>query len=36
MAGLTTAQLISVAIVVIGAILVWTGWNRRDPAYVGA
>jgi len=35
LAGLTTAQLISLGIIVVGAILVWTGWNRRDPAWVG-
>ena len=34
-AGLTTAQLISLGIVVIGAVLVWRGWNRRDPAWAG-
>lgn len=35
LAGLTTAQLISLGIVVIGAILVGTGWKRRDPAWAG-
>lgn len=34
-AGLTTAQVISIAIVVIGAVLVWTGWTRREPPWVG-
>jgi phosphatidylglycerol:prolipoprotein diacylglycerol transferase len=33
--GLTTAQFISLGIIAIGAILVWRGWNRRDPAWVG-
>lgn len=33
--GLTTAQVISVGVVIIGAVLVATGWNRRDPAWVG-
>ncbi len=34
-AGLTTAQLISLGIAVIGAVLVWRGWNRRNPAWAG-
>ena len=33
--GLTAAQFISLGIIAIGAILVWRGWNRRDPAWVG-
>lgn len=35
LAGITTAQIISIGIVIIGAVLVWRGWNRRDPAFVG-
>ena len=33
--GLTAAQFISLGIIAIGAILVWRGWNRCDPAWVG-
>jgi phosphatidylglycerol---prolipoprotein diacylglyceryl transferase len=36
LAGLTSAQLISLAIMVIGALLIARGWNRRDPAWVGS
>lgn len=33
--GLTTAQIISLAIVAIGAVLVWRGWNRPAPLRTG-
>jgi phosphatidylglycerol---prolipoprotein diacylglyceryl transferase len=33
--GLTAAQIISVGIVVVGAVLLARGWDRRDPAWVG-
>lgn len=33
--GLTTAQIISLAIMAIGAILVWRGWNRSAPLRTG-
>lgn len=35
MAGLTTAQIISVVLVVIGGVILARTWNRRDPAWVG-
>lgn len=34
-AGLTTAQVISIALVVIGGIILWRTWRRRDPAWAG-
>lgn len=34
-AGLTTAQIISLAIMAIGAVLVWQGWNRPAPLRTG-
>lgn len=33
--GLTTAQIISLAIMAIGAVLVWRGWNRRASLRTG-
>ena len=33
-AGLTTAQVISIILVVIGAIILWSTRGRRDPAWV--
>lgn len=36
MAGLTTAQIISVVLVVIGGVILARTWNRRDPAWVGS
>lgn len=33
--GLTTAQIISLAIMAIGAVLVWRGWNRPAPLRTG-
>jgi phosphatidylglycerol---prolipoprotein diacylglyceryl transferase len=33
--GLTAAQIISVGMVIVGAVLLARGWDRRDPAWVG-
>lgn len=33
--GLTAAQIISIALMAIGAVLVWKGWNTRGPVRTG-